>query len=87
MCKSAVDVGFLLDASGSLINHFDEEKKFLSEITGAFHISRDGSRASVIRFSYWANLDIKVRNCLLFIVCLSSIHYSLLIHLLTYLFA
>ena len=63
-CKAAADVGFLLDASNSLINHFSEEKHFLTSIVNAFDISKEGSRASVITFSFQAIFSIKVRKSL-----------------------
>lgn len=62
LCKARADVGFILDASGSLINHFGEEKQFLNAIAGALQISDKGTRASVITFSYEAELSIKFND-------------------------
>jgi len=61
-CKEAVDVGFILDSSGSLRNDYHREKVFLQELAGAFGISKDGSRASVLTFSYYSELSIKFKD-------------------------
>ena len=44
-CKSKVDVGFVLDSSGSLRTEYHKEKDFLKALAGAFNISPGGSRA------------------------------------------
>merc|ERR1739838_588079 len=43
-CKAKVDVGFILDSSGSLRNDYQNEKDFLKALAGAFGVSEDGSR-------------------------------------------
>ena len=40
-CKQIVDVGFILDSSGSLRNEYQKEKDFLKTLAGAFDISAD----------------------------------------------
>ena len=49
-CKAAVNVGFILDSSGSLRNDYQNEKNFLKKLVEEFDISKDGSRASVLTF-------------------------------------
>ena len=70
-CKAKVDVGFILDSSGSLRNDYQREKDFMKMLAAAFGISSDGSRASVITFSYYTELSIKVNNCNLFVRTIS----------------
>ena len=57
-CKSKVDVGFILDSSGSLRNDYDKEKDFLKALAATFGISKDTSRAGVVTFSYNAEHSI-----------------------------
>ena len=45
ICETKVDVGFILDSSGSLRTEYHKEKDFLKKLAGAFDISPDGSRA------------------------------------------
>ena len=49
-CKSKVDVGYILDASGSLLNDYDAEKDFLKALAQSFGVSKDGSRGGVVTF-------------------------------------
>ena len=44
-CKSKIDVGFILDSSGSLKTEYHKEKDFLKALAGAFDMGPDGSRA------------------------------------------
>ena len=57
-----MDLGFVLDSSGSLRNEYGKEKKFLTEIADAFGISPSGSRAGVVTFSHVAEHSIKLRD-------------------------
>ena len=57
-----MDVGFILDSSGSLRNDYQTEKDFLKSLAGAFGVSKDGSRASVLTFSFYAELSIKFKG-------------------------
>ena len=59
-CQTMVDIGFILDSSGSLRNDYDKEKSFLKALVATFGISTDGSRAGVITFSYNAEHSIKL---------------------------
>lgn len=61
-CKTKVDVGFILDSSGSLRNDYDREKAFLKTLATAFGISADGSRAGVVTFSYYTEHSIKLND-------------------------
>lgn len=61
-CKAVVDVGFILDSSGSLRNEYDKEKNFLKAIAGTFGISQTGSRAGVVTFSYYTEHSIKLND-------------------------
>ena len=49
-CKSKVDVGYILDSSGSLVNDYENEKDFLKALAQSFGVSEDGSRAGVVTF-------------------------------------
>ena len=61
-CKAKVDIGFILDSSGSLREDYQKEKNFLKALAGAFGVSADGSRAGVITFSYFTELSIKLND-------------------------
>lgn len=61
-CEAVVDVGFILDSSGSLRNDYEREKVFLKTIAGAFGISSTGSRAGVVTFSYYSEHSIKLKD-------------------------
>ena len=50
-CQTKVDVGFILDSSGSLKNDYDTEKNFLKALAASFGVSSDGARAGVVTFS------------------------------------
>lgn len=57
-----VDLGFILDSSGSLRNDYQREKDFLKEIAGSFGISDTGSRAGVVTFSFDSELSIRLND-------------------------
>ena len=61
-CHSMVDVGFILDSSGSLRYQYHKEKDFLKALAGAFNIGEDGSRAGVVTFSYDSEHSIKLKD-------------------------
>ena len=61
-CHSQVDIGFLLDSSGSIRYDYDTEKDFLLSLTSAFNISANGSLAGVITFSTDPELSIKLND-------------------------
>ncbi|XP_012555856.2 uncharacterized protein LOC101239439 isoform X1 [Hydra vulgaris] len=62
-CETVVDVGFILDSSGSLKNDYSNEKHFLKQLAATFSISKTGSHAAVVTFSDKATLDIKLSDC------------------------
>ena len=62
LCKANVDVGFILDSSGSLRNDYQKEKDFLKAIATAFGISKDGSHAGVVTFSAFSEHSIKMKD-------------------------
>ena len=59
-CNVVSDAAFLLDSSGSIGSHYQDEKNFLKAIAAAFGLSKDGSRAGVITFSSISTLSIKL---------------------------
>lgn len=61
-CKAKVDVGFVLDSSGSLRNDYDKEKDFLKALASTFGVSDDGARAGVVTFSYYTEHSIKLND-------------------------
>ena len=61
-CQSIVDVGFILDSSGSLRNDYGKEKDFLKVLAATFGVSDKGSRAGVITFSYYSEHSIKMND-------------------------
>ena len=61
-CEAIVDVGFILDSSGSLRNDYVKEKEFLKTLAATFGVSSDGSRAGVVTFSYYTEHSIKLSD-------------------------
>lgn len=61
-CNSVVDIGFVLDSSGSVWKHYDNEKKFIKSLAKAFGLSKDGSHAGVVTFSSNAELSVKLKE-------------------------
>ena len=61
-CKAKVDVGFVLDSSGSLRNDYGTEKDFLKALAATFGVSDDGARAGVVTFSYYTEHSIKLND-------------------------
>lgn len=57
-----MDVGFVLDSSGSLRNDYDKEKVFLKALAATFGVSDQGSRAGVVTFSYFSEHSIKLND-------------------------
>ena len=63
-CKSKLDVGFIIDSSGSARNNYDNEKflvKILAERLG-LGLAEQSTRCGVITFSYHAKVEIKLRD-------------------------
>ena len=61
-CKGKADVAFLLDSSGSVSGHYQEEKEFLKALAGAFDLSQGGSQAGVITFDHTTRISIKLNQ-------------------------
>ena len=57
-----MDVGFILDSSGSLRREYSKEKDFLKALAATFGVSSDDSRAGVVTFSYDAEHSIKLKD-------------------------
>ena len=62
VCQTKVDVGFILDSSGSLRNDYDKEKDFLKALAASFGVSDNGTRAGVVTFSYNSEHSIKLND-------------------------
>lgn len=56
-----MDVGFLLDSSGSLKRDYAKEKKFLNALAETFGVGK-GSRGGVITFSYFVEHTFKLSD-------------------------
>ena len=61
-CDNIADIGFVVDSSGSLRRSFGKEKDFVKILADGFGISRDGSRAGIVTFSYNAVLTAKMSD-------------------------
>ena len=61
-CQAVIDVGFILDSSGSLRNNYEQEKEFLKSLASTFGVSSNGSRAGVVTFSYFSEHSIKLSD-------------------------
>lgn len=61
-CDAVVDIGFILDSSGSLRNEYDKEKDFLKTLAATFGVSANASRAGVVTFSYYTEHSIKLND-------------------------
>lgn len=59
-CQAIVDLGFILDSSGSLQKDYGKEKDFVKLIARAFNIQYGGSHAGVVTFSHDAELSIRL---------------------------
>ena len=57
-----VDVGFILDSSGSLRRDYSKEKDFLKALAATFGVSSNGSRAGVVTFSYYTEHSVKLND-------------------------
>ena len=61
-CEAKADVAFLLDSSGSIKQHYQDEKNFLKALAVAFGLTQDGSHAGVITFSSGTEISIKLNR-------------------------
>ena len=62
VCKATVDIGFILDSSGSLRADYSREKDFLKTLAATFGIGPSASRSGVVTFSYLAEHSIKMND-------------------------
>lgn len=61
-CENLVDIGFIVDSSGSLRREYGKEKDFVKSLARSFNISANGSRAGAITFSWHAEHSIKLND-------------------------
>lgn len=54
-----MDIGFILDSSGSLRNQYPQIKGFIQDFANNLDISKDGVHVGVVTFSFYATLSIK----------------------------
>ena len=59
-CKSKLDLGFIVDSSGSLKREYHKEKEFVKSLAESFGIGLSTTRAGIITFSYYAELSVKL---------------------------
>ena len=57
-----MDIGFIVDSSGSLRREYGKEKDFVKTLASHFNISPNGSRAGVITFSWHAEHSVKLKD-------------------------
>lgn len=59
-CKAKVDIGILLDGSGSIDyqspGNFDKCKNFLKNLVSSFNVAKDGTHVGLVLFSTNANV-------------------------------
>ena len=61
-CQTFVDIGFILESTGSVRAEHRKAKEFLKFFAASFGISSKGTRAGVITFSYFGELSIKLSD-------------------------
>ena len=62
-CKRAIDLGIVMDASGSVgYSNYKKVRKFLVELSEYFTISASGTHFGVIHYSYSGHLDFTPRS-------------------------
>ena len=57
-----MDIGFILDSSGSLKSEYQKEKDFVKALAEKFELGEDQSHAGVIAFSARAEHSIKMSD-------------------------
>lgn len=62
VCPTKIDLGFILDSSGSLRSEYYKEKIFLKSIAKSFGIGENDTRAGVVTFSFNAEHSIKLND-------------------------
>ena len=59
-CQNKLDLGFILDNSGSVGYHnFERMKNFVKDLTDYYQLGRDDTRVSVMSFADSANIHIR----------------------------
>ena len=61
-CQNHVDLGFIMDSSGSMRYDYGKQKSFMKSIVTSFGISKEDTHAAVITFSDIAKHSIKLRD-------------------------
>jgi Uncharacterized protein containing a von Willebrand factor type A (vWA) domain len=61
-CQERVDLGFILDSSGSLRNEYGKEKDFLKALASTFDMGSGASRIGVVTFSYYTKYSVKLKD-------------------------
>lgn len=61
-CKNQIDIGFIVDSSGSLRREYHKEKEFVKRVVESLDLSPNGSRASIITFSRNAEHSVKLNE-------------------------
>lgn len=61
-CGASVDIGFLLDSSGSVRADYSKEKSLVKVVAASLGLSQQGSRAGVITYSEDAEYSIKMSD-------------------------
>ena len=57
ICTKKIDLGFILDSSGSIGRYsFDKTKSFVKDLTNYFTISQNSTRVSVMSYATWSTL-------------------------------
>jgi hypothetical protein len=59
VCTATVDVGFVIDSSGSITRYYQKEKDFVKSLADAFGIKKGQAHSGVVRFSATADLQIR----------------------------
>ena len=59
ICTVPLDIGFIVDSSGSLKNEYSKEKEFVKEMINQLAKSQNNLRAALVLFSLTAGLEIK----------------------------
>ncbi len=57
-CQARADVGFIVDASGSLKHEFHKEKSFVKTLANRFGLGERASHAGIVLFSNFAEISV-----------------------------
>ena len=59
ICTVPLDIGFIVDSSGSVRNEYDKEKEFIQRMTDKLSKAQTNLTAALVLFSLTAGLEIK----------------------------